>query len=165
MLCLGCNAHRVPVRCQAPLSARFRIPYDVSHTPPENSTTHAFTNLMDDQGLHWIAPDRRGGAYGGGGDPSFYFVLDLRETRTMPNLRVKNCLFESDSQHYWVENYTISMSNDPTANFGPEEVTGTLKYIYTLQDVVVDLAGRYLKFEVNTHGAYSACLHYVGVGV
>ena len=48
-------------------------PYQIVHTPPEYSSGYAFAGVMQEGGVDWVAPDRQGSQYAGGGDPSFYF--------------------------------------------------------------------------------------------
>jgi len=112
-------------------------------------------------GEDWYAPDRQGSQYAGGGDPSFYFVLDLGTSRTVAKLVIRNTW---ESGYYFTKFFSISMSIDSsTDNFGPQ-VTGTLAGQDTsLQEVPVGLTGRYLKFQVLTYGPYSAGLKYVAV--
>ena len=112
-------------------------------------------------GEDWYAPDRQGSQYAGGGDPSFYFVLDLGTSRTVAKLVIRNTWQSGD---YTTKFFSISMSIDSsTDNFGPQ-VTGTLAGQDTsLQEVPVGLTGRYLKFQVLTYGHHSAGLKYVAV--
>ena len=114
-------------------------------------------------GEDWYAPDRQGSQYAGGGDPSFYFVLDLGASRTVEKLVIRNSNLGGGG-HYTTKTFSISMSIDSsTDNFGPQ-VTGTLAGQDTsLQEVPVGLTGRYLKFQVLTYGPYSAGLEYVAV--
>jgi hypothetical protein len=100
----------------------------------------------------------------GGGDPSFYFVLDLGAKRTVSKLVIRNAV--RSGVDYTTKDFSISMSIDSsTNNFGPQ-VTGTLAVQdYSLQEVPVGLTGRYLKFKVLTYGPNSAALKYVAIFV
>jgi len=130
-------------------------------TPPENHQDSEFSGVLVEGGEDWYAPDRQGSQYAGGGDPSFYFVLDLGTSRTVAKLVIRNTW---ESGYYFTKFFSISMSIDSsTDNFGPQ-VTGTLAGQDTsLQEVPVGLTGRYLKFQVLTYGPYSAGLEYVAV--
>ena len=136
-------------------------PYQIAHTPPENHQDSEFSGVLVEGGEDWYAPDRQGSQYAGGGDPSFYFVLDLGTSRTVAKLVIRNTWQSGD---YTTKFFSISMSIDSsTDNFGPQ-VTGTLAGQDTsLQEVPVGLTGRYLKFQVLTYGPYSAGLEYVAV--
>jgi hypothetical protein len=118
---------------------------------------------MQDRDEDWVAPDRLASQYSGGGDPSFYFVLDLGANRTVPKLVIRNAV---RSGRYTTKDFTISMSIDSSINnFGPQ-IAGTLAVQdYSLQEVPVGLTGRYLKFQVLTYGPYSAALKYVAIVV
>jgi len=153
------------------------VDYTVAHTPPlypkpaDQQAEVAFINVKTDLGVvpgpqsgaYWNAPDRQGTLYEGGGDPSFYFVLDLGAIITVAKLRIRNCNAAVSCDLYSVRDYSISVSNAPTSGFGVE-VTGTLQAQQdTIQDVPVLLTGRFLKFVCETYGSYSAALEYVEV--
>ena len=79
-----------------------------------------FTNVQLDDSAAWYSPPPQ---YADGGDPSFYFVLDLGRTWTVTQLSIRN----SADPNYGVGDFTIAMSaDDPTANYG-EVATGTLE--------------------------------------
>jgi hypothetical protein len=140
-------------------------PYQIAHTPPvwRNSDLAAFAGVMQDVPGDWAGPDRQGTQYADGGDPSFYFILDLGASRTVAKLLIRNKVLEN---LYTTKTFSISMSIDSsTNNFGPQ-VTGSLAgQESSLQEVPVGLTGRYLKFQILTYGRYSAGLKYVAVVV
>lgn len=153
------------------------IDYTVAHTPPlypkpaSQQAEVAFINVKTDigvvpgaqSGAYWNAPDRQGTQFAGGGDPSFYFVLDLGAITTVTKLRIRNCNAKVYCTLYSVLDYSISMSIEATSGFGGE-VAGTLQAQQdTIQDVPVVLTGRFLKFVCETYGTYSAALEYVEV--
>ena len=137
--------------------------YQIAHTPPEYNSGYAFVEVLVDDDGHWAAPDRQGTQYAGGGDPSFFFVLDLGTNVTVQKLVIRN--------HYWsgyynTQSFSISMSLDSATNGFGQEVTGLLEeQDSSLQEVPVGLTGRYLKFKCDTYGTYSAGLKYVAVHV
>ena len=141
------------------------LPYQIVHTPPEYGLSRfAFAGVMQDGGEGWVGAIREGSQYSGGGDPSFYFVLDLGANRTVSKLVIRNAV--RSGVDYTTKDFSISMSIDSsTNNFGPQ-VTGTLAVQdYSLQEVPVGLTGRYLKFKVLTYGPNSAALKYVAIFV
>ena len=113
--------------------------------------------------MYWAGPDKQGTEYAGGGDPSFFFVLDLGATITVAKLRIRNCLYASVCSYYSVQDFAVSMSESATDGFGAE-MTGSLQLQHnTIQDVPIELTGRYLKFVAKTYGDYSAGLEYLEV--
>ena len=177
--CLACPAHKTapagstssskccPAGASSPAGSSVCLQtYQIAHTPPEYSSGYAFAGVMQDAPpSYWLAPDRQNSQYAGGGDPSFYFVLDLGASRTVEKLVIRNSNLGGGG-HYTTKTFSISMSIDSSTNdFGPQ-VTGTLAgQESSLQDVQVGLTGRYLKFKVLTYGHYSAGLKYVAVVV
>ena len=154
-VCLVC-----PVGLSTPAgSSGCAVSYSVAHTPPEYSGSWLFTNVQLDNSAAWYGPDRQGSQYADGGDPRFFFVLDLGRTWTVTQLSIRN-----SAGAYSVGDFTIAMSaDDPTANDG-EVATGTLENdASSIQRVAVGLSGRYLKFTCNTYGIYSVGLKYVAV--
>jgi hypothetical protein len=124
---------------------------------------YEFAGVMQDEDGDWYAPVRQNSQYEGGGDPSFYFVLDLGASRTVAKLVIRN---HWEAGYWTTKSFSISMSIDSSTNdFGPH-VTGTLAgQVTALQEVPVGLTGRYLKFQVLTYGIFSAALKYVAVVV
>jgi hypothetical protein len=65
--------------------------YQIVHTPPEYSgSSRIYRNLAGRRRQSGLGPSGRGASISGGGDPSFYFVLDLGASRTGVKLVIRN---------------------------------------------------------------------------
>ena len=66
--------------------------YQVAQVPPGYHSMYAFAGVMQDEDGDWLSL-LAGSQYDGGGDPRFYFVLDLGASRTLAKLVIRN--------HWW----------------------------------------------------------------
>jgi len=141
------------------------IDYSVSHEPPSypGAPEFAFSNIMSDDldqwsnPTTWFGPDRQGSQYAGGGDPRFYFILDLGTPHMVGELQIVNLVGA-----YMCVAIEISMSDDG-ADFGGVTSWTLQEDKETTQKVPVGLQGRFLKVKILTYGSYSAGLTRVKV--
>ena len=132
------------------------IPYTIVRGSPEYSVTYAFSNIAAKDNICWAAPDRYT-TYKFGGDPTFYFVLDLGQQYTVESLKFADCLTYCST--YTTFEFKVSMSNDGVT-YTPTPVTLTTAPCSSgqLQTLTVGLSGRYLmalssKYQKNSAGA------------
>jgi hypothetical protein len=94
------------------LLASSTIPYTITQSAPAYNSGYAFSNIASTNNVCWLGPDRQGGTYAWGGDPSFYFILDLSSQYLVESLKLKQC--SSWKNEYAVNEVIVSMSNDGT---------------------------------------------------
>lgn len=129
----------------------------VCSLPPSAAREHAYRG-----------PSRLATGMEGGGDPLFYFVLDLNDVYNVTSIRVLNC--SDDDCH--VRSFEVSVMDTWPCD-GQEEgdkIVGELCVQATdsasekcMQKIQIDRRGRFLRFDMKTYGRVSCALSYIEV--
>ncbi|EJK48500.1 hypothetical protein THAOC_32693, partial [Thalassiosira oceanica] len=138
------------------------VPYSFARSPPIYNGSYQETNMqVPCEGFGWLGPDRlQGGQYAEGGEPEFYFILDLGSSIAIDRLRVRN---RSWGNAYCTKDYEVSVSDSQDSGYGAP-ISGTLinSNAFT-QDIAIGQSGRYVKFKALTYCLYSVALFYLEV--
>jgi len=138
------------------------VPYSFARSPPIYNGSYQETNMqVPCEGFGWLGPDRlQGGQYAEGGEPEFYFILDLGSSIAIDRLRVRN---RSWGNAYCTKDYEVSVSDSQDSGYGAP-ISGTLNWMGAFtQDIAIGQSGRYVKFKALTYCLYSVALAYLEV--
>ncbi|EJK65972.1 hypothetical protein THAOC_13128 [Thalassiosira oceanica] len=138
------------------------VPYTFARSPPEWGHPYKATNMqVPCEGSGWLGPDRQGSQYAEGGEPEFYFILDLGSSIAIDRLRVRNRNWGPNL--YCTKDYEVSVSDSQDSGYGAP-ISGTLinSNAFT-QDIAIGQSGRYIKFQALTYCVYSVALSYLEV--
>ena len=143
----------------APTSAPV-IPYTiVTSAPSYPGGSYPFSSIATQGGGCWLGPDRQDSDNANGGDPSFFFVLNLGQRYTVESLKFLVC--PSWCGEYNTNEFQVSMSDDGVTYTTPITVTTAVGCPGTLQTLPVGLTGRYLKALSSKYAAHSTGADYI----
>ena len=127
------------------------LSFTVAASAP-NFGGYPFSNIQAQDAQCWLGPDEVN-TYPGGGNPAFFFVLDMASVRVVTSIIVQQCAAWCNM--YAVYQLQISTSNDATTYGSPVTVTAAMctnsVYPQPLQTLSVGLTGRYIKVLVKTY--------------
>jgi len=142
------------------------LPWTVEHRPPEYSSKWRFENAKTLAPPEYVAPDRQGSSYSRGGDPSFFWVIDVGASACIKELRIANGhgggtgstdpVGDGYASHYHVKDYKVGVSDDPKSF--PNMKLGHFPFYdrTAWQAISLGTKGRYIRMDMTTYGKNSA---------
>ena len=149
------------------------LEWTIHHGPPEYDgpapERYPFSNVRQDScddGDSYTGPDRQGTPYAQGGDPTFYFVIDLGSPKHVTTLILRPMTSEYyiGNGHYRLVDFEVAVSNDPEV-FG-EFRRGTVEKVngrgaQGLEKIPINAHGRYGRVHFGSEGgAFNRTEHF-----